>query len=91
MASREVTIRLVIDDERLRQMIAAELDARRVDEHCRLSGDEDCGVGVTCRTCDLGGKPVAYYPGISDVPTATGILHLYLLAQEHVRAQHEHG
>jgi hypothetical protein len=67
-----------------------------VDEHCRLVGDEDCGVGVACGTCDLGGQPIAYYhPGISEnpypeveTPTATGIFHLYLLAAKHVREHH---
>jgi hypothetical protein len=39
-----------------------------VDEHCHLVGDEDCGVGVACRTCDLGGQPIAYHPGISENP-----------------------
>jgi hypothetical protein len=34
-----------------------------LDELFRLVGDEDCGVGINCRVCDLGGAPIAYYDG----------------------------
>src|SRR5881396_1555535 len=95
MAAREVTVKLVIDDERVRRLVAHTLDAASVDEHCRLSGDEDCGVGVECRTCDTGGQPIAYYEGISpnpypeaETPTARGFFDLYLLATRHVRDHH---
>jgi hypothetical protein len=92
MAAKEVVVRLELDDD-LRKAISNAVSARAVDEHCWLSGDEDGGVDVQCRTCDLGGKPVAYYPGISgnpypDVPTATGIFELYVLANKHVREHH---
>ena len=98
MAIREATVRLVLDDERIAQAIGAVLDAAEVDVHCRLVGDEDCGVGIECRTCDLGGQPIAYHPGLdvnpypeAEVPTATGIFHLYLLANKHVRDHHAAG
>lgn len=29
----------------------------------RLVGDEDCGVGLECRDCWDGGRPIAYYAG----------------------------
>lgn len=32
-----------------------------VDEHMRLVGDEDCGVGIECGVCWRGGRPVGYY------------------------------
>lgn len=41
------------------------------DELFRLSGDEDCGVGLDCRVCDRGGAPIAYYAGL-DQPYPTG-------------------
>jgi hypothetical protein len=73
-------------------------DSRTVDLHCWLQGDEDGGVGVQCRTCDRGGMPVVYYPGWgtspypeAEVPTATGVLHLYLLANAHVQQHHGQG
>lgn len=37
-----------------------------LDDTFRLSGDEDCGVGLDCRLCDRGGAPIAYYVGIDD-------------------------
>lgn len=37
-----------------------------LDDVMRLSGDEDCGVGIDCRVCDRGGAPIAYYTGIDD-------------------------
>lgn len=95
MASKEVTVRLVIDDERIRKLFASAVDAAGVDEHCRLQGDEDCGVGVQCRTCDTGGQPIAWYNRYEDnpypeveTPTAKGIFELYLLANKHVREHH---
>jgi hypothetical protein len=95
MATREVTVHLVIDDERIRKLVADAVDAASVDEHCWLGGYEDGGVGVNCRTCDLGGQPVAYYPGTGDnpypeaeTPTVTGIFDLYVLANKHVREHH---
>jgi hypothetical protein len=42
------------------------IDVVKLDGLFRLSGDEDCGVGLDCRECDRGGAPVAYYLGISD-------------------------
>ena len=35
-----------------------------LDERFTLSGDEDCGVGLHCRTCETGGLPISYYLGI---------------------------
>jgi len=32
-----------------------------VDRRYYLVGDEDGGVGLYCRTCDHGGRPLAYY------------------------------
>jgi hypothetical protein len=37
------------------------VDAERYNEVLRLSGDEDCGVGLDCRLCDRRGAPIAYY------------------------------
>lgn len=98
MATKQATVKLVIDDDRVRQMVATVMDSATVDAHCRMQGDEDGGVGVQCRTCDLGGRPVVYYPGYgsnpypeAEVPTATGILHLYLLANAHVHQHHGQG
>jgi len=74
--------------------IPTPLDAETVDTHCYLVGDEDCGVGIYCRTCR--GLLIAYYSGIllagdpyPDVPTATGIFQIYPVALKHVHEYHQ--
>ncbi len=56
-----------------------------------LAGDEDCGVGLHCRTCDRGGSPVAYYPGLTspyedraDVATVDTIAALLDAGRQHL-------
>jgi hypothetical protein len=61
-----------------------------------LVGDEDCGVGVNCRLCDTGGRPVAWYDGYGvanpypdgEVPTAHTITELVALGNGHLRDVH---
>jgi hypothetical protein len=61
----------------------------------RLVGDEDCGVGLDCRDCDRGGKPIAYYggitpayPGDAEVVQCDSISGLLIAAHEHRRLTH---
>jgi hypothetical protein len=59
-----------------------------------LMGDEDCGVGLHCRDCCDGGRPIAYYQGISPygdekTPTVTTIGGLIAEAIEHRVACHK--
>jgi hypothetical protein len=71
-----------------------------VDERKRepyyLVGDEDCGVGLNCSTCDTGGAPIAWYDGYglgnpypeAEVPTAHTVAELVALGDRHVRDIH---
>jgi len=44
------------------------MDLRELDQAFTLmGGSEDIGVGLHCRTCDLGGAPVAYYVVLADI------------------------
>ncbi len=52
-----------------------------IDSVFYLMGDEDGGVGLQCRLCDLGGRPVTYYghdpypsPEVVSVTTITDFL-----------------
>jgi hypothetical protein len=71
-------------------------DLTSLDQHLRLVGDEDCGVGVNCRSCDTGGAPVVWYAGYgldnpypeAEVPTANTIGELVDLGLQHVRTLH---
>jgi len=62
-----------------------------------LVGDEDCGVGLQCATCNTGGAPVVWYAGYgvgnpypeAKVPTARTIAELVALGDAHVRAHGE--
>jgi hypothetical protein len=50
----------------------ATFDMVLLDDKMRLEGDEDCGVGIHCRTCNTGGAPIAYYAGLNQpYPTTT--------------------
>lgn len=58
-----------------------------------LVGDEDGGVGLGCRLCDRGGKPLAYWPGCcgnpyDDVPTMTTVDQLQHQMRVHARTVH---
>lgn len=64
-------------------------------ERFRLVGDEDCGVGLDCNDCDRGGKPIAYYEGIStayigdpEVAPCTTIEALLIAAHKHRASTH---
>lgn len=66
-------------------------------ERYRLVGDEDCGVGLDCGDCDRGGKPIAYYAGISpayvddaEVAQCTTIEALLVAAHEHRTSAHRY-
>ncbi len=66
-----------------------------IDEVFWLSGDENCGVGLHCRTCDREGLPVAYYQGIStfyvnceDVVTVHTIVGLIDAGEAHAASCH---
>lgn len=69
-----------------------------LDDSFRLVGDEDCGVGLDCRTCDRGGAPIAYYdaglgqpyptklaPDVVPVDTIDALLDA---GQQHLRTHH---
>lgn len=66
-----------------------------LDEFCWLAGDEDCGVSLNCKVCDLG-QPIAYYGQPGDNPYAgnpktefvTRIIDLYVAALLHVGVVH---
>lgn len=66
------------------------------DEPYHLVGDEDCGVGLHCSTCDTGGAPVVWYAGYrvsnsypeAEVPTADTVAELVILGDRHVRNLH---
>ena len=62
-----------------------------------LQGDEDGGVGMNCRRCDLGGEPIAYYEPYpngrppyegTDVKPVTTISALIFAGQYHLARQH---
>lgn len=58
-----------------------------------LMGDEDCGVSLMCRLCDTGGKPFAYYEGISpnpypDISTVGSVQELAYMERRHLREAH---
>jgi hypothetical protein len=63
-----------------------------LDQPYYLVGDEDCGVGLHCSTCDTGGRPIAWYDGYgvgnpydeTVVPTAHTVAQLVELGQLHV-------
>lgn len=62
----------------------------------RLSGDEDCGVGVECNDCFDGGRPLAYYEGVATlylddpkVANVSTIPDLLLAAVNHERTAHQ--
>lgn len=64
-------------------------------DRMRLVGDEDCGVGLDCLDCDLGGQPIAYYEGISpayrdvtEVAQVDSIVGLVLAAVTHRTTVH---
>lgn len=66
-----------------------------IDRRYRLVGDADLGVGLDCRDCDRGGKPVAYYPGLrpayagdTGVENVTTIFGLLVAADRHTRTVH---
>jgi hypothetical protein len=67
-----------------------------LDQWVRLVGDEDCGVSIACNTCDRGGLPLAYYPGIGNSPyspndgvvTVTTIDGLLTAARGHINTEH---
>ncbi|MFC3986457.1 hypothetical protein [Streptosporangium jomthongense] len=66
-----------------------------IDARFRLCGDEDCGVGLHCRDCETGGRPVAYYAGLyavyEDDPTVENVTSLFGLlaaADGHERTVH---
>lgn len=65
-----------------------------VDEHYTLSGDEDGGVGIECKLCDLGGQPIAYlgwsnpYAAVPEVKDVRSISELLTAAVEHHHARH---
>jgi hypothetical protein len=67
---------------------------KTLDDFLRLSGDEDCGVGMICRLCDSG-MPVAYYVGIDDtaytnstVVVVRSIVELMGAGINHLRDEH---
>lgn len=60
-----------------------------------LVGDEDGGVGVNCRACDRGGKPLAYVEGCcgnpydpADVPSLSTLDGILFLADTHMFREH---
>lgn len=66
-----------------------------MDERLWLQGDEDCGVGLQCRTCDRGGAPIAYhlgggngYPEDSDVVNVDSITALFDAGRQHLVERH---
>jgi hypothetical protein len=73
----------------------ASTQLKRLDQVLRLSGDEDCGVGLDCRLCDRGGAPIAYYswPGDrtyegTDVVRVQTITALLSAGREHLHLRH---
>lgn len=67
-----------------------------LDNRFYFVGDEDCGVGLGCRDCWDGGRPLAYYdrnghspykddPLVEDVTTISGLL---AVATRHEREVH---
>lgn len=66
-----------------------------IDARFWLCGDEDGGVGLQCRACDRGGRPIAYYdrddsfygddPEVENVTTIFGLL---AAANYHERTVH---
>jgi hypothetical protein len=66
----------------------------RIDDAFTLDGDEDGGVGIVCRLCDLGGQPIAYlgysnpYATVPDVEYAPTITALLDAATRHLSDRH---
>jgi len=68
----------------------------QIERPCHLVGDEECGVGLHCSSCDTGGAPVVWYDGYgvanpypeTDVPTAHTLAELLALGDHHVRDVH---
>lgn len=61
-----------------------------VDSALYLLGDEDAGVGLHCRPCDTGGRPVVYYTSgsspypVDEVPVAATLTEFLRLADDHL-------
>ena len=77
-------------------MSAPILDLTALDSRFYFVGDEDCGVGLGCRDCWDGGRPLAYYDCggaspykddalVEDVTTISGFLSV---ATRHEREVH---
>lgn len=70
------------------------LIAALLDQRFHLSGDEDGGVGLHCRPCFDGGRPLAYYESSGDVcvdpavPTVATIPGLWAQAADHLATHH---
>lgn len=69
---------------------------KTIDDILTLSGDEDTGVGISCRRCDRGGLPLAYYVGIddkayanTDVFVTESIIDLVAFGLNHVIKTHD--
>jgi len=60
-----------------------------IDDLMYLEGDEDCGVGISCRRCYRGGAPIAYYRGISSAYLGTDVV-LVRTITELIDAGHAH-
>lgn len=71
-------------------------DLAAIDARFYLVGNEDCGVGIGCRDCWDGGRPLAYYdsgdtrayaddPAVENVSTISGMV---AAAARHEREAH---
>lgn len=66
-------------------------------ERIRLAGDEDCGVGLECRDCWDGGRPLAYlrawpndpaYADDAKVTVVDGTVDLLAAGRAHLDEHH---
>jgi hypothetical protein len=71
------------------------LIAALLDQRLYLMGDEDSGVGLHCRQCQDGGRPIAYFGGLGayedlQVTTVPSVAALMAEAAKHLTEAHRH-